>query len=413
MTMPSGRIVAIVYGPGAVGPGRLLSAATAGRCEPLILIDSREPAMVALRQAVSGLADVMDLAALTPERAAALIIARGASGITTFSDGKIALTAAIADHAGLPYASPATARALTDKSVQRALLNTAGADPVRAVAVSRPEKVERAAAEVGFPAVAKPCRGSGSEHVRVVYSTAEITRHLTALAGRALCLEEFLVGLPHPGGDWLGDYLSAETLTLAPGEHVVLALSDRLRPVPPMREGGLVMPSTLPPPRQEVARRAAVAALDAIGMSTGLAHVEIKVTADGPRILEINGRVGGYVADLMEETTGIDLVEAAMLSALGRPPVLTTEFAGFAMVCFVHAPEGATRVVRLADSSALQAVPGVWRVERQAGPGTSVSPEVGTASRVQTVLLANPSITGLRQAKATLDEILSEGNAFS
>ena len=51
-------------------------------------------------------------------------------------------------------------------------------------------------------------------------------------------------------------------------------------------------------------------ALRALGLGWGPAHVELRLTQDGPRIVEVNPRLaGGMIPRMVEEALGIDLIE--------------------------------------------------------------------------------------------------------
>jgi len=62
-------------------------------------------------------------------------------------------------------------------------------------------------------------------------------------------------------------------------------------------------------------------AVKALDIDKGPAHVEIKVTDQGAKIVELGARLGGdYIAtDLVPLSTGFSMVEAAVLCALGEP----------------------------------------------------------------------------------------------
>ena len=55
-------------------------------------------------------------------------------------------------------------------------------------------------------------------------------------------------------------------------------------------------------------------------------HVEMMATAEGPRILEVNARMGGaFVWQIIKDLTGINLVEQGLRSVLGFPVVAALE----------------------------------------------------------------------------------------
>ena len=70
-------------------------------------------------------------------------------------------------------------------------------------------------------------------------------------------------------------------------------------------------------------------ALAAVEHDHGISHTEVKLTADGPRIVEINPRPGGnYIVELIQRVTGIDLLDAQIELALGRRPALEAKSTG-------------------------------------------------------------------------------------
>ncbi len=56
----------------------------------------------------------------------------------------------------------------------------------------------------------------------------------------------------------------------------------------------------------------------------GVLHVEGKCTTRGPRIIEVNARMGGgRVYEMVRDVWGVDLVEAQLRSCLDLPPALS------------------------------------------------------------------------------------------
>ncbi|NXU01296.1 CRNS1 synthase, partial [Buphagus erythrorhynchus] len=93
--------------------------------------------------------------------------------------------------------------------------------------------------------------------------------------------------------------------------------------VPAFLETAACLPSCLPADRQAQLVRAALECCRACGLRDGVFNVELKLGPAGPRLLEINPRMGGfYLRDWIREVYGPDLLLAAVLVALGVPPVL-------------------------------------------------------------------------------------------
>jgi biotin carboxylase len=59
----------------------------------------------------------------------------------------------------------------------------------------------------------------------------------------------------------------------------------------------------------------------ALGFRRGAFNVEVKRTAKGPQMIEVNGRLGGYsTTDIHRAVWGVDLVEEWLRSSLNLPP---------------------------------------------------------------------------------------------
>ena len=78
-------------------------------------------------------------------------------------------------------------------------------------------------------------------------------------------------------------------------------------------------------------------AITALGIRTGCLHTEIKVTDDGPRVIEVNGRIGGFVAPVLAlASSGTDFFQISQRVALGEhvvfADVLPTPHVGYVTV---------------------------------------------------------------------------------
>jgi biotin carboxylase len=74
----------------------------------------------------------------------------------------------------------------------------------------------------------------------------------------------------------------------------------------------------------------------ALGVTSGATHCEVRLTSDGPRVVEVGARVGGdRIPYLTRRATGVDLIVAAAAVATGGRPDTTptaSRFAGIRMV---------------------------------------------------------------------------------
>ncbi|WP_328442896.1 ATP-grasp domain-containing protein [Amycolatopsis sp. NBC_00438] len=391
----------------------LLDAA-ADWCELVVVNAGGRPWSADERDGLADLAEVVDAAGQDAATIAAALAALEVDGVLTVEDELIPLVAAVAARLDLPYHDEATAEAVTRKDVQRAILAGTGLG-VRAASFTDEAGPAAAIAAVGFPAVLKPVRGNGSFNIFPVDDEAALRAALAAAAGDAgqtWLLEERLIGVPHPEGDWLGDHFSVEVATLGEGEHWAFWLSDRYPLLPPLRDSGMTGPSLLPWETQRLAIERAGEILTALGVTTGLAHMEFKHTATGPRLIEVNGRLGGFLSSIVPRVSDLNPVRLALEVAVGkaeRRPVVTT---GYASCLFTQAPVAARRITALADPAALLRVPGVWRVDPRRVVGDVTDYRTGLHGRLQNVWVEGTTAAGFRAASAAASAFIAEGNRF-
>lgn len=83
------------------------------------------------------------------------------------------------------------------------------------------------------------------------------------------------------------------------------------------------LPSQLSTEQQEQIKKAAIAGVKAIGLTSSPAHVELVYTKTGPKLIEIGARTGGYRSRMHLLSQGVDLYQAQIDVAQGKLPTLT------------------------------------------------------------------------------------------
>ena len=120
-------LVAVGYGPRCV-PVMQLAEAAAGLCDLLWIIDTAVPGMAEMTDLLNRFGPVVDLAGMSAEEAVKTLADWEPDGMTTYLDAGMVELAHVAEGLGLPFHSPMTAAALTDKARQRRALADAGLD---------------------------------------------------------------------------------------------------------------------------------------------------------------------------------------------------------------------------------------------------------------------------------------------
>lgn len=306
----------------------------------------------------------------------------GFDGVITICDYYIDTAAHVARALDLPAPFPSSVAAIRDKGRMRIALERAGlANPSFRLAHSW-DAAQRAAREIGYPLVIKPTDLSSSAHVRLVdnedalraaYATIDQFTH--TFRGqpreRGCLLEHFMAG----------PEVSVEAVTIG-GETTVIGVTDKsITAAPFFIEDGHMFPAALNPADVAAATGLARAALAAVGFDRGISHTEIKLTPDGPRIVEINPRVGGnYIAELVRRASGIDLLAAMIDLALGRQPDLAGAETGVrsAAITFIVPPHGG-RIAAVEGLEQLEADPQVARWTLDPVAGTEVAAPIDNA----------------------------------
>lgn len=270
-------------------------------------------------------------------------------GLLTFSENALRGAAAVGGRLGLACNSVDAAERLTNKYLQRRALSAAGVPCPRFHPVRTASDLTAAADTVRFPAVLKPVRGGGSAlttpvnsfgELRSAWSAASVllagldgsdrTHRLLADTARPhMMLEEFLVGAPRQHDERYGDYVSVESI-IRDGNVQHLAVGDKLPLAAGFRENGQIHPSVLPAGAQEEITGMAGVALAALGVTEGITHTELKLTADGPRVIEVNGRAAGGLWLTLLHSAGYDVIVEAARAALRMGKVRLPEFTRYA-----------------------------------------------------------------------------------
>ncbi len=322
----------------------------------------------------------------------------GFDGVISACDYYLPAAARIAEALGLPGPAPEAVTAACRKDATRERLASAGV-PGPAFAVCRDgDELADAAARLGYPLVIKPVDLCAGMLVRRVADERELARAYQALAAfpvnargqrrsTAVLLEELLDG----------PEVSVETVSRGGACQVVGVTDKSLGGAPAFVETGHLFPSALPPEAVRAAADTAVSALAALGLDQVVAHTEIRLTARGPRVVEVNPRpAGNRITELVRQVTGIDLPAAAVELALGHEPDLTPGATGVgsAAIRFLlpegpDLPSGGAELGAFDGTDQAASLPGV-RELRLAEAGRPVTPATSNNDYLGHVLTTAP-----------------------
>ncbi len=381
--------LAYVYDPLSFSPLSIVEAAE-GVCRLLWIVDSSKVDAALTARLLRKFGPVIDSSALEVEEVAAAVRALEPGGILSMHDADLVWTARLAEELRLPFHSVDTAQKLTDKHAQREALAAAG------LAVPMFRILPRGAsvadiAEIGgtfvYPAVLKPRWGQASRDTLPISSFAQLVATLEGFHGlenEDYVLEGFVPDASTElGGRGFANFVSVESVVEG-GRVEHAAISARTPFRWPFRETGYFTPSALSPELEADLLRVATTAARALGVEIGCLHTEIKLTDDGPVVIEVNGRPGGGMSEMLERASGFSILRAALRLAVGDPVQLRGPVAcsrvGYLLYVF---PETDVEWIDAVDGlSTLAEVDGVDEIVLVRGPGQRIDWREGSEAHV-------------------------------
>ncbi|MFD3806660.1 ATP-grasp domain-containing protein [Streptomyces sp. NPDC058619] len=337
---------------------RVVPEAARAEIDTFVVVDTNDPAALAAAAARAH--------ARTP-----------LSGVVSGSEFYVDAAARIAHQLGLPGLPLETAEAVRDKTRMRSLLSAAGIRVPRYAPVLAPGDLDAAAAAVGFPCVLKPAAGSGSIQVSRVDDREQLHAAYRRLADRA----DFVFDQPEDGRALLEQYLDGPEYSVegyVSGDRVtIVSLTRKLLGAEPyFVELGHVVQADLGPDARSRIGDYTTAVVTGLGIGLGPFHAEVRLTEEGPVLVEIGARLAGdRIAELITLATGVSLRHIMVAAHTGLDPETATPpaqpAAKYAAVHFFTAP-GLDVLDRIDGLDVLERHPRVVEVRTYLRPGDPV-----------------------------------------
>lgn len=243
-------------------------------------------------------------------------------GVLCWDEGRILATAYIAQALGLRNGDPAVVWRLRDKAQTRVALAEAGVAQPLSIPVKTLAEALAAAERVGYPAILKP-RGLGASLGVVRVDTPAALRQMFAFTRDTKPPDPVVYASDHPvlvEQCVTGEEISVDSV-VQDGNVTPLFVARKVVGYPPYAEeighyvdadDPLLTDFTFTTTLQETH--------SALRFKDGWTHTEYMLTATGPQLIEVNGRLGGdMIPYLGKLATGIDPGTAAAAAACGLP----------------------------------------------------------------------------------------------
>lgn len=312
----------------------------------VVLISAAEPTWEREFLLDFEIADPTDQAALSTA-GRALAERHELAGVLTWTEWYVVPAARLARHLGLPTTAPEAVQGCRNKHTSRTLFARHGVPSAASVRVRTESEAADAALRIGYPVVLKPAAYAASMGVIRVDSVEELSAAYAFAAKAAghgvestqVLVEEYLDG----------DEISVECVTYR-GQTTVVAVTRKTVGLPPFFEE-LAHVVDANDPLLALVAPVATAALDALGVTDGVSHVEMRLVDGRPRLIEANARIAGdLIGHLVHLATGVDLARAAADIACGQAPNLTPTRSRSAAIRLIYPAHSGTLTARGIDS---------------------------------------------------------------
>ncbi|HOU95415.1 MAG TPA: ATP-grasp domain-containing protein [Bacteroidales bacterium] len=262
--------------------------------------------------------------------------------MTLATDMPVRSVASVNECLGLPGISSKVALNATDKVAMMECFKDYEVPIPWFKVVSSKIEFENLLKTIWPPFILKPNDSSGSRGVILVNDKEKADKgydYAKAFSNSGLVLvEEYMQG----------PEVSVEIITYN-GKSSVLAVTDKITTGPPyFVEMGHSQPSLLPFETVEKIKEVAIKAVKAIEIDNSPSHVEIKVTHNGPKLVELGARLGGdcITTHLVPLSTGIDMVKASIQLALGQSPDIEKKLDKGVAIRYLNSREGILKEIK-------------------------------------------------------------------
>jgi biotin carboxylase len=307
--------------------------------------------------------------------------------MTVGSDRAVSTSAQVAQALGLPGLDPQAAARANSKLLMRQAFREHQVPAPEFLPAHDLAAAEKAVRQLGLPVVIKPIDNAAQRGVRRLDDVADLPEAFglaQSFSRAATVLVEECIAGPE---------ITVSSFTLG-GRMLPVLVADRLTNRSPYLGIALahVTPSQRARPWWDEVLAVTAWGLAALGIDRGPGYTQLRIAADGPRIMEIGARIGGgREAELISLLGGPDWMVAQIKLALGErlaaaDVALPDRARGLAgVVKFIFGPPG--EAVRVTGIDQARRVPGVERVVVRTKPGTRI-PAMTNAEARQGYLIA-------------------------
>jgi formate-dependent phosphoribosylglycinamide formyltransferase (GAR transformylase)/SAM-dependent methyltransferase len=243
----------------------------------------------------------------------------GVDGIVSMAEVGVRTAAELSWRMSLPSISRDAARCATSKALMRERWKTLGSmSPDFRIVANRKEALTAAASLGRFPLISKPdLSHGGSRGVCRIETMADVCNAFDFSRSQGLPDGNIVIEQCVQGTEY-----SAEVLIWKGDTHVI-CVGEKVKSPPPYRvDLSVQYPALLTPRQMQNVSELCDLAIDSLGLSQGIAHIEFALTEDGFVLFELGARCGGgHTPQIVAHVSGVDEFIESCRMACGREPL--------------------------------------------------------------------------------------------
>lgn len=255
-----------------------------------------------------------------------------------------------AEAMGLPFTSSSAVANARAKDCCRRIVESNGVPAVGYSVVEGLAEAKAKARQFGFPVLIKPTSGAGSMAVSLIEHEGQLDTYFASLNvvkdhipmgiskgdfATKFLIEEFIEGQP----------ISVEIAVSQSGTVTPFMVSQRpASTANPVLALGTLMPADIPAEIKQQAVEQATKIIHALEVNFGFFHIEMIISENGPRLVEVNPRLmGGNMAAVYRAATGQNVFENLVRIHMGEEWLDENRTDG-AACCLLFAPAKQSKV---------------------------------------------------------------------
>lgn len=272
---------------------------------------------------------------------------------------------------------------MEDKEATRKLLQSTLYSPQFTVIAPS----EKPAGKLAFPIIIKSPKSTGSKDVLMAKDMKEFNKHLTALQQKypseSIISEEYLKG---------EQYL-VEVIVQEHRPHIIAVMRQDITRGKRFIITGYQLFANIPPNLVTGLETLCKSIVEIFDINTGAFHLELRLTTNGWKLIEINPRIsGGAMNRMIEAAFGINLVEQTLKLFLGDKPDFTPKHYHFVYTKYLIVHKKG-RLEKVTGKLRALKSPGIFDVYIKPKKGTILIPPLSMGHRYAYIIAQGSSIS--------------------